>query len=109
MRLVNADEIVKNRVSNDPVVIAVNNAETVSAISVPINLGQEVWVIIKYNGKPLTIVNDYVSMIGITTRSIHIKLRNYKDFNKTYILGKLAFISHEDALKEFNRLKGEAK
>lgn len=75
-------------------------------VLLPAKFGDTVYIIPKYNGNPYCgIVEDKVQMIGLTSKSIHIKTRNYKDFNKTYILGKTAFLSREDAEKALNEQK----
>ena len=47
-------------------------------------------------------------MIGITSRGVHIKARNYNDHNKMYMLGKQAFLVRGEAERELLKLqKGE--
>ena len=76
-------------------------------IVLPVKVGQTVYVIPKYNGKPYCgIQADKVQMIGITSRGIHIKTRNNSPFNKTYFLGKTVFLTKEEAEKA---LKGGVK
>jgi hypothetical protein len=60
--------------------------------------GDEVWYIEKYNGKPLHLSKDIVQMVGFTTRSIQIKLRNHQNFNKTYTWNKNVFATQDEAL-----------
>lgn len=64
----------------------------------PCKIGDTVYLIPKYNGKPYCgIVQDKVQMIGITSRGIHIKARNHHDHNKMYMLGKTVFLTKEEA------------
>ena len=66
----------------------------------PVKVGDTVYVIPKYNGKPYCgVQTDKVQMVGITSRGIHIKTRNKSNFNKTYMLGKTAFLTKEAAEK----------
>ena len=69
--------------------------------------GDEVWYIERYNGKPLCVGKDIIQMVGFTTRSIQIKLRNRKDFNKTFTWNKNVFATEEEALDAFARMKTE--
>lgn len=46
--------------------------------------GDEVWYIERYNGRPLYIGKDKVQMIGFTTQSVQIKLRDHQSFGKTF-------------------------
>ena len=59
--------------------------------------GDEVWFIERYNGKPLYVSKDTVQMVGFTTRSVQIKLRSHKNFNKTYTWNKNVFATYEEA------------
>lgn len=69
-------------------------------IVLPVKVGQTVYVIPKYNGNPYCgVQQDKVQMVGITSRGVHIKTRNKSNFNKTYMLGKTAFLTKEDAEK----------
>lgn len=65
----------------------------------PCNVGDDIWIVKCYEGKPLGIVKDKVQMIGITTRGFHIKARDHHDHNKMYMLGKTVFLTREDAEK----------
>lgn len=67
--------------------------------------GDEVWLITKVCGRPLYVTSDKVQMVGFTTRSIQIKLRSHKDFNKTYTWGKDVFGSYEEAKAAYDKLK----
>ena len=69
-------------------------------VVLPCKVGDTVYVIPKYNGKPYCgVQQDKVQMVGITSRGIHIKTRNKSSFNKTYMLGKTAFLTKEEAEK----------
>lgn len=69
-------------------------------VVLPCKVGDKVYVIPKYNGKPYCgVQQDKVQMVGITSRGIHIKTRNKSSFNKTYMLGKTAFLTKEEAEK----------
>lgn len=66
----------------------------------PCKVGDTVYLIPTYNGKPYCGVReDKVQMIGITSRGIHIKARNHHDHNKMYMLGKTIFLTREEAEK----------
>jgi hypothetical protein len=73
----------------------------------PIYPGDEVWFIHTYGGRPLGCYRDTAQMVGFTTRSIQIKLRNHKDFNKTYTWGKNVFGTAKEAIAAFEKMKGE--
>ncbi len=73
------------------------NAPTVDAIVLPVKTGQTVWAVERYNGKPIAVLEGKVQMVGITTRSIKVLLRNHHDFNKTYVFGKTVFLTREAA------------
>ena len=69
--------------------------------------GDEVWYIQSYCGKPLAIRKDIVQMVGFTTRSVQIKLRGAKDFNKTFTWNKNVFATYEEASVVYNQKQGE--
>jgi hypothetical protein len=69
--------------------------------------GDEVWFLVTIGGKPIYTRSDLVQMVGFTTRSIQIKLRNHKDFNKTYTWGKNVFKTKEEADAVMNKMKEE--
>lgn len=77
------------------------------AIIPPCNVGDDIWIVKCYEGKPLGIVKDKVQMIGITSRGFHIKARNHHDHNKMYMLGKTVFLTREDAEKALREREGE--
>lgn len=64
----------------------------------PCKIGDTVYLIPTYNGKPYCgVVEDKIQMIGITSRGFHIKVRNHHDHNKMYMLGKTVFLAKEEA------------
>ena len=79
-------------------------------IKLPCKVGDEVYIIPKYNGKPYCgVISDKIQMIGMTSRGVHIKTRGKSNFNKTYMLGKTVFLTREDAEKKLEELKNECK
>lgn len=66
-------------------------------IVLPCKVGQTVWAIERYGGKPIAIIEGKVQMVGVTSRSVKVLLRNHKDFNKTYVFGKTVFLIREAA------------
>lgn len=109
MRLIDADklEIRKLAEFNDEYGDAVpvygvaaediDNAPTVDAIVLPVKTGQTLWAIEKYGGKPIAIIEGKAQMVGVTSRSVKVLLRNHKDFNKTFVFGKTVFLTREAA------------
>ena len=72
-------------------------------MTMPCNIGDTVWFIPKYEGKVLGMIReDKVQMVGITTRGIHLKLRDHHDHNKMYMLGKTVFLTKEEAEAALN-------
>lgn len=72
-------------------------------VILPCKLGDSVWFIPKYNGKVLgMILEDKVQMIGVTSKGVHLKLRNNHDHNKMYMLGKTVFLTKEEAEAALN-------
>jgi hypothetical protein len=67
--------------------------------------GDEVWFLVTIGGNSIYARSDTVQMVGFTTRSIQIKLRNHKDFNKTYTWGKNVFKTKEEAEATLLKLK----
>ena len=62
-----------------------------------VKVGQTVWAIEKYRGKPIAIIEGKAQMVGVTSRSVKVLLRNHKDFNKTFVFGKTVFLTREAA------------
>jgi predicted GIY-YIG superfamily endonuclease len=73
----------------------------------PCKVGDTVYLIPTYNGKPYCgITQDKVQMIGITSRGVHIKARNHHDHNKMYMLGKSVFLTKEEAEEKLKECEG---
>ena len=73
----------------------------------PCKVGDIVYLIPTYNGKPYCgIREDKVQMIGITSRGIHIKARNHHDHNKMYMLGKIVFLTKPEAEQKLKEMRG---
>lgn len=73
----------------------------------PVYPGDEVYLIEKVYGGHRYVCPDKVQMVGFTSRSIQIKLRRHKDFNKTYTWGEQVFKTREDAIEAMAKLKEE--
>lgn len=73
----------------------------------PVYPGDDVWFIECYNGKPIYLSKDKVQMVGFTTRSVQIKLRGHKNFNKTYTWGKNVFTDETLAREIYKKMKEE--
>ncbi len=71
----------------------------------PVYPGDEAWYIDSYMRRPLTYGKGTIQMVGFTTRSVQIKFRNHKDFNKTYTWGKTAFATKEEAIEAMAKMK----
>jgi hypothetical protein len=67
--------------------------------------GDEVWYIENYGGKPFHYGKDVVQMVGFTTRSVQIKLRNKHSYSKTFTWGKNVFATREECVDMFEKLK----
>ena len=77
-------------------------------IELPCKTGDTVWLIPFVGGNPLgTIEEDQVTMVGITSKSTHVKTRRFSSYNTTYIIGKRAFLTKEEAEAKLKELKGE--
>ena len=76
----------------------------------PCKVGDMVYLIPTYNGKPYCgITEDKVQMIGVTSRGVHIKARNHHDHNKMYVLGKSVFLTKEEAEKALKEREDNEK
>ena len=71
--------------------------------------GDEVWYIENYRGQPLCFGKDIVQMVGFTTRSVQIKLRSHKSFNKTFTWGKNVFATEDECRKTYAKLKEQSQ
>ena len=67
--------------------------------------GDEVWYIENYGGKPFHYGKDVVQLVGFTTRSVQIKLRNKNSFNKTFTWGKNVFATEKECTEMFEKRK----
>lgn len=80
------------------------------AVEPPVKVGDTVYFIPTYNGKPIWgVQRGIVQMVGITRQGYHVKIRDRADFNKTYMFRKSAFLSKEQAEARLAKLKGEKK
>ena len=71
-----------------------------------VKLGDEVFYIPKYNGKSLDgIKKGHVQAILFTRAGKRVKLREYREFNKDFMLGKTAFTTREAAEKALEEEK----
>lgn len=70
--------------------------------------GDEVWYIENYRGRPLCWGKDKVQMVGFTTRSVQIKLRSHKSFNKTFTWGKNVFATEAECRKAYDEQKEQS-
>ena len=50
---------------------------------------------------------DTVQMVGFTTRSVQIKLRNKNSFNKTFTWGKNVFATEAECVDMFEKRKDD--
>ena len=72
------------------------------------NLGDDVYIIPRYGGKPYCgILKDKIQMIGYTSRGFHIKARNHRDHNKTYMLGNGAYLDELSAKNALEKMLNE--
>lgn len=73
----------------------------------PVKIGQRVWFVTYYDSKSLRdawICSGVVLAVTITANGICVKLKDSYGHNKTYRLGKSAFLTKEEAeerLKDF--------
>ena len=63
----------------------------------PCKVGDTVYAIKKYGGKPIAIIDDKVQMVGVTSRTVRILLRAHHDHNQTFQFGKTVFLTRESA------------
>lgn len=67
--------------------------------------GDEVWFIKEVAYGPSYVTSDIVELVGFTSRSIQIKLRQHKNFNKTYTWGKCVFKTEQEAEEALRKMK----
>lgn len=78
--------------------------EAGTMIEPPVKLGQEVWYIPHYNGKPYCgVCKDIIRMIGFSSRGFQVRLRDASDRQKTYMLGKSVFTTKEAAKEQLRK------
>lgn len=81
-----------------------NKLESGTLIEPPVKLGQEVWYIPHYNGKPYCgVCKDVIRMIGFSSRGFQVRLRDASDRQKTYMLGKSVFTTKEAAQEQLKK------
>lgn len=79
-------------------------------IEPPVKLGQEVWYIPHYHGKPYCEVKkDFIRMIGFSSRGFQLRLRDAADGQKTYMLGKSVFTTKEAADEQLKKEENTVK
>lgn len=79
-------------------------------IEPPVKLGQEVWYIPHYHGKPYCgVKKDFIRMIGFSSRGFQFRLRDAVDRQKTYMLGKSVFTTKEAADEQLKKEENTAK
>lgn len=77
-------------------------------VTLPCDIGDDVWLIPLYGGKPYCgVICDKVQMIGITSKGFHIKARRHHDHNKTFMVGKVAFFNKDEAEQALEKMKNE--
>lgn len=84
--------------------------EAGTLIEPPVKLGQEVWYIPHYNGKPYCgVKKDLIRMIGFSSRGFQLRLRDAADRQKTYMLGKSVFTTKEAADEQLKKEENTVK
>jgi hypothetical protein len=79
-------------------------------IEPPVKLGQEVWYIPHYHGKPYCgVKKDFIRMIGFSSRGFQFRLRDAVDRQKTYMLGKSVFTTKEAADEQLKKEENTVK
>ncbi len=63
----------------------------------PIGIGDEVFIVVRYYGKPIYVDKDYVQTIGFSRNNIKIYTRKHRNFGAYFIWGKNAFATKEEA------------
>lgn len=84
--------------------------EAGTLIEPPVKLGQEVWYIPHYHGKPYCgVKKDFIRMIGFSSRGFQFRLRDAVDRQKTYMLGKSVFTTKEAADEQLKKEESTVK
>lgn len=69
-------------------------------VVLPCKVGDKIYYIPKFNGKPYCGVNiGHVQMVGYTRAGIRIKVREHHSHNMDFMLGKTVFLTREEAEK----------
>lgn len=61
-----------------------------------IHIGQPVYLIINYNGKPLNTVDNIITKIEISPRNIFIHAKHGSTYDRSFRLGVTAFLTKEE-------------
>ena len=78
--------------------------EAATLIEPPVKLGQEVWYIPHYHGKPYRgVKKDFIRMIGFSSRGLQLRWRDAADRQKTYMIGKSVFTTKEAAEEQLKK------
>ena len=105
-RLGKSDFVKGERMSEHKELVASDEIEKLIT-EFPIKIGQRVWFVTYYDSKSLRdawICSGIVLAVTITANRICVKLKDSYGHNKTYRLGKSAFLTKEEAkerLKDF--------
>ena len=105
-RLGKSDFVKGERMSEHKKLVASDEIEKLIT-EFPIKIGQRVWFVTYYDSKSLRdawICSGIVLAVTITANGICVKLKDSYVHNKTYRLGKSAFLTKEEAkerLKDF--------
>ena len=84
--------------------------EAGTLVEPPVKLGQEVWYIPHYHGKPYCgVKKDFIRMIGFSSRGFQLRLRDADDRQKTYMLGKSVFTTKEAADEQLKKEENTVK
>lgn len=67
--------------------------------------GDKVWYIREVPYGPAYVTWDIVELVGFTSRSIQIKLKGHKNFNRTYTWGKIVFKTEQEANEALEKME----
>lgn len=82
------------------------NQNMSKTFTVPFDFGDDIYIIYPC-GPTVFCFKDKIQQICFSSRNISIKCRDNKDFNKTYVLGKRAFLTTEEAITAKEKLQAE--
>lgn len=68
-----------------------------------VHIGQPIYLILNYNGRPLTTSNDTVAKIEISSQNIFIHAKTNHSYNKSFRLGVTAFLTKEERDEVFQK------